>query len=129
MSERMKARTTDGFVEFSLRVPEAQADRVAAALRAIVALLPEGPCVSPLPDEALDDDVLYSPETVFGSRTPGAAVRAYRLREGLTQVALARAIGVTRSVVSDLENGRRPVSGAMARKLGAFFKIEYKLFL
>ena len=129
MSERMKARTTDGFVEFSLRVPEAQAERVGAALRAIVALLPEASGAAPLADEALADAALYSPEEVFGAWTPGAAVRAYRLREGLTQAALARGIGVTRSVVSDLENGRRPVSGAMARKLGKFFKTEYRAFL
>ncbi|EFL50981.1 transcriptional regulator, XRE family [Solidesulfovibrio fructosivorans JJ]] len=129
MSERMKARTTDGFVEFSLRVPESQAERVGAALRAIVALLPEASETAPVADEDLDDDTLYSPDEVFGSWTPGAAVRAYRLREGLTQAALARGIEVTRSVVSDLETGRRPVSGAMARRLGEFFKAEYKNFL
>lgn len=129
MSERMKARTTDGFVEFSLRVPEAQAKRVGDALRALVALLPEVPPAGPLADEALEDDTLYSPEEVFGAWTPGAAVRGYRLREGLTQAALGQGIGVTRSVISDLENGRRPVSGAMARKLGEFFRAEYKVFL
>lgn len=129
MSERMKARTTDGFVEFSLRVPASQAERVGTALRAIVALLPEAPETAPIADENLDDDALYSPDAVFGAWTPGAAVRAYRLREGLTQAALARGIGVTRSVVSDLENSRRPVTGAMARKLGDFFKTEYKAFL
>lgn len=129
MSERMKERTTDGFVEFSLRVPESQAERVGAALRAIVALLPEASETAPVADEDLDDDALYSPDAVFGSWTPGAAVRAYRLREGLTQAALARGIGVTRSVVSDLETGRRPVSGTMARKLGEFFRVTYKTFI
>jgi DNA-binding XRE family transcriptional regulator len=129
MSELMKARTTDGFVDFSLRVPEADAERVQEALRAILALLPDASGVGAFPDDAFEDDRLYSPEEVFGPSSPGTAVRGYRLREGLTQAALAKGLGVTRSVVSDMENGRRPVSGAMARKLGAFFKTEYKMFL
>lgn len=129
MSELTKARTTDGFVDFSLRVPEAEADKVQAALRAILALLPDGTGSAPVPDDALDDDVQYSPDAVLGPWTPAAAVRGYRLREGLTQAALAKALGLTRSVVSDLETGRRPVSKAMAKQLAGYFKTDYKLFL
>lgn len=129
MSELTKARITDGFVDFSLRVPEAEADKVQAALRAILALLPEQVSSAPVLDVALDDDAHYSPDAVFGPWTPAAAVRGYRLREGLTQAALAKELGLTRSVVSDLETGRRPVSKAMARQLARYFKADYKLFL
>ncbi len=121
MSELTKARTTSGFVEFSLRVDPAQADKVETALKALLAILP-GPPVD-------EDDRLYTVEEAFGPRVPGHMIRGYRSREGLTQADLAAKLGTARSVVSDLENGRRPVSGKMARRLAEIFGSTPRMFL
>ena len=121
MSELMKARTTSGFVEFSLRVDKAQADKVEAALKALLAILPAPPVDS--------EERLYTVEDAFGPRDPGRMIRGYRSREGLTQADLAARLGTTRTVVSDLENGRRPVSAKMARRLAEIFDSSPRMFL
>lgn len=126
MSELTKARTTHGFVDFSLRVPEAQARKVQDALAALLALLRDESSASP---RDFADDALYDADAVFGPPTPAKAVRGYRTREGLTQAALAKALGTSRSVICDLENGRRPVSKGMAQRLAKALSAPYKAFL
>jgi DNA-binding XRE family transcriptional regulator len=120
MLELTKARTTKGFVDFSVRVPEAEADRVLAALKAMVELAN---------GVRFDDERTYSPAEVFGPKNPGRLVRGARGREGWTQAELARRMGTTRSVVCDLENGRRPMSLAMARRLAEVFGVAHTVFL
>lgn len=120
MSELMKAQTTSGFVEFSLRVEKAQADKVETALRALLAILP-----APQVD---DEERLYTVEEAFGPREPGRMIRGYRSREGLTQADLAARLDTTRTVVSDMENGRRPVSAKMARRLAEVFGSSPRMF-
>jgi len=120
MSELTKARTTSGFVDFSLRVPEHDADKVHAALEAILALLGR---------EEERDAPSRGIAEVFGPKEPGRLIRGARFREGLTQAELARRLGSSRSVVCDLERGRRPVSLAMAKRLAEVFSSSYKVFL
>lgn len=120
MSELMKARTTSGFVDFSLRVPEEDAEKVRMALEAILALLDqEGRPSAPAPGIA----------AVFGPKEPGRLIRGARFREGWTQAELARRLDSSRSVVCDLERGRRAVSLAMAKRLAEVFATSYKIFL
>jgi DNA-binding transcriptional regulator YiaG len=49
-----------------------------------------------------------------GPLTLGMAIRATREGEGLSQVAFAQRLGVTRSYLCDLEKNRKPVSPAKA---------------
>ena len=48
---------------------------------------------------------------VVASPDPGRAMRAWREKLSIKQVALARALGISASVLSDYESGRRPSPG------------------
>jgi len=61
--------------------------------------------------------------------TPGKLVRAYRVRAGMTLVELARAVGTKYPNLSAMENDRRAVGLAMARKLGEVLGVDYRKFL
>lgn len=118
MSGLTKERTTSGFVDFSLRVPEQDAEKVRAALEAILALLGRE-----------QGDAAPGIVEMFGPKEPGRLIRGARFREGWTQAELARRLEASRSVVCDLERGRRVVSLAMAKRLGKVFATSYKVFL
>jgi len=68
-------------------------------------------------------------DEAFPERHPGISLRGLRAREGLTQKALAERIGIEQSHVSNMEKGHRPISKAMAKKLGKIFDLAYKVFL
>ncbi|WP_428565623.1 MAG: helix-turn-helix transcriptional regulator [Solidesulfovibrio sp. DCME] len=112
MSEVTRAQITDGYVDLHIRVKSGVADAVEAAIR-----------------QAIEDTETYGPEEVFGPRNPGRLVRGGRTREGWTQVELAKRLGVSKTVVSDLEHGRRPISKKMAAKLAEVFGSSPLVFL
>lgn len=56
-------------------------------------------------------------------------LRGYRTRDGLTQQRLAVLLGCTQGDVSAMENARRPIGRAMARKLARIFETDYRVFL
>ena len=57
------------------------------------------------------------------------ALRAYRVREGLTQDQLAKLTGIPRRHISDMENGRRPIGKENAKKLAQTLNADYRMFL
>ncbi|MFA6011952.1 MAG: helix-turn-helix transcriptional regulator [Desulfobacteraceae bacterium] len=57
------------------------------------------------------------------------ALRAYRLREGLTQVQIADLAGIPRRHISDMENGRRPIGKENAKKLADVLNTDYRMLL
>jgi DNA-binding XRE family transcriptional regulator len=119
MLELTKKRTTDGFVDFSLRVPEAHAAKIAEALRSLLALLPE----------AEPGERLYSLEEAFPDSHPGRVLRGARRLGELTQAELAALIGVRRSHISEMETGKRPIGKAMAKRLAKALGTSFKVFL
>ncbi len=54
----------------------------------------------------------------------GNLLAGARLKAGLTQSELAGKLGIRQNMVSDYENGRRPISSAMARRLGETLEIR-----
>jgi plasmid maintenance system antidote protein VapI len=68
-------------------------------------------------------------EEVFQDLHQGSAIRGLRLREGLTQEQLAYLLGVKRSNLSEMENGKRPIGKNMAKRLAKVLKTDYKVFL
>jgi DNA-binding XRE family transcriptional regulator len=68
-------------------------------------------------------------EEVFPDLHPGSAIRGLRLREGLTQEQLARLLGIKRTNLSEMENGKRPIGKNMAKRLAQVLKTDYKVFL
>jgi transcriptional regulator with XRE-family HTH domain len=53
----------------------------------------------------------------IGELTFGMMLRSIRLNLGLSQSALGELIGITKSVVCDIEKGRQPVSPKLAVKI------------
>ena len=65
----------------------------------------------------------------FAGKGRQVAVRAYRMREGLTQDQLAVRTGIARRHISDMENGRRPIGKENAKKQGQALHADYRMFL
>ena len=66
---------------------------------------------------------------IRASRTPGKLLKAYRDRASLSVIELAEAVGTKYPNISAMENDRRTIGLAMARKLGKVLKVDYKKFL
>ena len=62
-------------------------------------------------------------------RTAGYYLRVYRQRADLTQVELARQAGLRQRHLSEMENNRRAVGTADAKKLARILNCDYRRFL
>jgi DNA-binding XRE family transcriptional regulator len=112
MLEVMKRQTTAGLVSLEVEVPEGIALAIEQAIQ-----------------NAVDEARSYTPEEVHGITTYGDLIRGARFREGMTQAALAKTIGVSRSYLSDLEHCRRPLSVKMAKAIGKATRVSWTLFV
>jgi transcriptional regulator with XRE-family HTH domain len=74
-------------------------------------------------------DAPLSIEDVFPDLGPGDALRGARELMGLSQRELAEAVGSSKSNISELERGKRPIGKDMARRLARALKTHYKVFL
>ena len=62
--------------------------------------------------------------------TPGENMRVYRELHGLTQTELGRKLGnFTRQNISNMENGHRPISKAVAKRLATLFDVSVEKFI
>lgn len=59
----------------------------------------------------------------------GLMLRGCRYKAGLTQKELAKALDMSQHHISEMENGKRSIGKAMAKRLAAFFKTDYRVFL
>jgi len=66
---------------------------------------------------------------IRASRTPGKLLNAYRNRVGFSVVELAEAVGTKYPNISAMENDRRTIGFAMARKLGKVLNVDFNKFL
>lgn len=60
---------------------------------------------------------------------PGVCLRGARAREVLTQKQLSEKTGIPTRHLSEMENGKRPIGKAMAKRLGEALGVGYKVFL
>jgi DNA-binding XRE family transcriptional regulator len=77
-----------------------------------------------------DETVLasyLSPE--LDTNPSGVYLRGIRLREDLTQQALADLTGISRSNISAMEHGKRPIGKETAKKLAGILNCDYRRFL
>ncbi|MDR1045445.1 MAG: helix-turn-helix transcriptional regulator, partial [Candidatus Adiutrix sp.] len=65
----------------------------------------------------------------FPEAHPGLVMRGFRLKEEWSQEELAERLAITQTRVSELENGKRHISVAMAKRLSKIFDITYRAFL
>ena len=61
--------------------------------------------------------------------TPGKNMRFYRKLSGMTQPELSEKLGVAKQFVSDMENGRKPISKVTAKKLAKIFDVPLAMFI
>ena len=62
------------------------------------------------------------------NRTSGSGLKALREQAGLTQQELSRQTGVSRSLISQWENGVISVSPATRKRVAAFFGVDADFF-
>ncbi|SFJ54576.1 Helix-turn-helix [Desulfomicrobium apsheronum] len=70
-------------------------------------------------------EVFNTPE----SEMPASMLRGARYREDMTQEELAKAAGIPRRHISEMENSKRPIGKQNARKLAEVLKVDYRVFL
>jgi DNA-binding XRE family transcriptional regulator len=111
----MKEQITQDFAEVCRRylLPPDKIEKIQAAVAGILA----------------GEEESVPLEEVFPDLHQGSAIRGLRLREGLTQEQLASLLGVKRTNLSEMENGKRPIGKNMARRLAKVLKTDYKVFL
>lgn len=61
-----------------------------------------------------------------GGITPAGSLKAYRLRQNLTQEELARRSHIPQSNISAMEKGSRPIGLRSAKKLAQILRCDYK---
>jgi len=59
----------------------------------------------------------------------GSVLKGERYTSGMTQIELAKKLGVTQADLSKMESGKRPIGKAMAKRLAEVFKTDYRVFL
>jgi ribosome-binding protein aMBF1 (putative translation factor) len=60
---------------------------------------------------------------------PGVMLKGARIKEGLSQSALARKLGIPPSNISEMESGKRPIGKNMAQRLSKILNVNYRVFL
>jgi DNA-binding XRE family transcriptional regulator len=60
---------------------------------------------------------------------PGMALSGARCKEGITQKELAMLTGIPQGRISEMENGKKPITVNIAKKFGKVLKVNYKAFL
>lgn len=72
-------------------------------------------------------DVL--PELADDALRPATMLRGSRYKAGWTQKDLAAALDMKQHHVSEMENGKRPIGKAMAKRLAEVFECDYRIFV
>ena len=124
LAERVLRSDEEGRGVIQLTVPSANTIKVAEAIRGVLSLA--GHKVRRVNSEG---EVIVSADEVFPDGCPAMALRGLRGREDLTQAELAARLGVSQNAISEMENGKRPISTKMAKRLGEEFNLPYKVFL
>ncbi len=130
MSELTRESPTTEFAELTVRVPKDKLAMVQAALEHVLGLLGERFSVTQAGGLATEPaERTYSLKEVFPDLHAGHALRGLRLREEMTQKALAERIGVKPSHISEMESGKRPIGKEMAKRLAEVLRTDYRVFL
>ncbi len=135
---------TDMYIEknnkntiISLEVPTSSAHKVIDAIKGILTLA--GHEVSHYKEidfDEIEKEIENSKHekgipasVVFPDASPAKVLRGLRGKEDITQIELAEKLGITQTMVSDMESGKRAISIKMAKRIEKAFNISYKVFL
>lgn len=125
----MKTQITNGLAEINLcvQVPEPEALTAETTLRGL--LTGAGHDVISEDDvDYGDEGVSYTAAEVFPDGCPAMALRGLRGREGLAREEMAARLGLAPAALAQLESGQRPISEALARRIGKTFGLPAGLF-
>ncbi len=124
MLARMRTQTIGALTEISFTVPNDHAESFCKAIHNLFEI-----AKIPLCAANDDEEKLYSIEEVFPNGSPAMALRGLRTREGITQKQFAERLGISQTRVSEMENGVRPISVAMAKRIAEACGAENQIFL
>ena len=124
MLELTKKPTMGKFAEICLRVPAKDAAKVASATVQFLRLAGHEVRVRDMAEEAED---LIPAREVFPDSHPGRILRGLRVREDLTQAALAAKAGLKAQHMSEMEHGKRPNGTEVARRLADAPNASYQM--
>lgn len=65
----------------------------------------------------------------FAGNEAGATLAGFRHREGMTQAMLAEATGIPQRHISEMENGKRGIGVASAKRLAEALHCDYRRLL
>lgn len=82
----------------------------------------------------VDENETISADIVFANvnkkyTKPGALLRGIRIREGFTQIEMAKKIKITQSDISQMETGARKIGRKLAKRIEKLFDVDYRSFL
>ena len=81
--------------------------------------------ITPQPQKVGDDDEAVDiNDTEWWAKMQKRILAVFRLKAGLTQKELAKLSGIRQSVISEYENGKRPLTMAAALKLAPPLSVE-----
>jgi DNA-binding XRE family transcriptional regulator len=84
---------------------------------------------SEIPGDGDGDSIPWRESAHFQDINSGSVLAGARYRENLTQAALAERSGIPRRHISEMENGKRPIGKANARKLAEVLGVDARLLL
>jgi DNA-binding XRE family transcriptional regulator len=121
----MKKRHTDDQISITLTAPNA---KLGAALEAIRKFGFE--IVGGLGSDS-GESIPWRESRHYSDpvKLPGKILAGARYREDLTQEELSERAGIPRRHISEMENGRRPIGKANARKLAEALNIDPRRFI
>lgn len=79
-------------------------------------------------EDSIPAHILF-PEIDDSVKGPAIALRGMRRRSKMTQLQLAKKVGIKQSHLSEMECGKRPIGKAMAKRLASVLGANWKSFL
>lgn len=66
---------------------------------------------------------------VYPNFHPGQALKGARIKEDLTQAELSKKMAIPQRHISEMENGKRPIGKAMAKRFAEVLNVGYRIML
>lgn len=128
MSARTRKRPTDAQIEVAILGPTKKTffipRKASSKLLKFIKMLQES---EEDDDSVLADEAFKDLDKKYGKI--GVTLQGFRHRDGLTQIELAKKLGIQQAHVSQMEHSKRPIGKKLAQKLATIFNTSYRLFL
>jgi DNA-binding XRE family transcriptional regulator len=77
-------------------------------------------------DTSIDELLIHLTQK---SGEPGVLLKGLRYREGLNQIKFANQLNISQTNLSAMENGKRVIGKALAKRIANIFGLDYRIFL